>query len=62
MVLPALLDPLESRDPLEAEECPDLTDREDRREAPETEAGWEDPDRRETLEILESLATLACRV
>lgn len=62
MVLPALLDPLESRDPLEAEECPDLTDREDRREAPETEAGWEDLDRRETLGILESLATLACRV
>jgi hypothetical protein len=62
LVLPALLDPSESPDPLEAEECPDLTDRGDRREAPETEAEWEDPDRRETLEILESRATLACRV
>ena len=62
MVLPALLDLLESRDPLEAEECPDLTDREVRREAPETEAGWEDLDRRETREILESRATLACKV
>ena len=62
MVLPALLDPSESRDPLEAEECPDLMDRGDRREAPETEAGWGDPDRRETLGILESRATLACRV
>lgn len=62
MVLPALLDPLESRDPLEAEECPDLTDPEDRREAPETEAGWEDLDQRETLEILESRAILAYKV
>jgi len=57
-----LRDPSESRDLLEAEECPDLTARGDRREAPETEAGWEDPDRRETREILESRATLACKV
>lgn len=62
MVLPALLDPSESRDLPEAEECPDLTDREDRREALETEAGWEDPDQRETLEILESRAILAYKV
>ena len=62
MVLLVLLDQSESRDLLEDEECPDLMDREVRREAPETEAGWEDPDRRETQEILESLVTLACKV
>ena len=62
MVQPVLLDPSESPDLLEAEECPDLTDREVRREAPETEAGWEDLDRRETREILESRAILAYKV
>ena len=62
MVLPALQDPSESRGQLEDEECPDLMDREDRREAPETEAGWEDLDQRETLEILESRAILAYKV
>ena len=62
MVLLVLLDQSESQDPLEDEECPDLTDREVRREAPETEAGWEDLDRRETREILESRAILAYKV
>ena len=62
MVLPALQDPSESRGQQEDEECPDLMDREDRREAPETEAGWEDLDRRGTLEILESRAILAYKV
>ena len=62
MVPPVLQDPSESRGPLEDEECPDLTDREDRREALETEAGWEDLGQRETREILESPAILACKV
>ena len=62
MVLLVLLDQSESQDPLEDEECPDLMDREVRREALETEAGWEDLGRRETREILESPAILACKV
>ena len=62
MVLLVLLDQSESQDLLEDEECPDLMDREVRREALETEAVWEDPDRRETPEILESLVILACKV
>lgn len=62
MDLQDLLDPSESRDLLEAEECLDLTDRGDRREAPETEAEWEEMDPRETLEILESQAIRAFKV
>ena len=52
MVLPALLDPLESRDPLEAEECLDLMVPGDRREAPGTEGEWADLDRKGILEML----------
>ena len=62
MVLLAHQDLSESLAQLEDEECLDLTDREDRREALETEAGWGGLDRKETLEILVSLDLLACKV
>jgi len=62
LVLLAHQDLSESLAQLEDEECLDLTDREDRREALETEAGWEDLGRRETREILESPAILVCKV
>jgi len=62
LVRPGLLDPLESRDQQEEEECQDLMVPGVRKEAPVTGAGWEGQDQKEILEMLANLVHLVCRV
>ena len=53
---------MESRDQREGEECLDLMVPGVRKEAPATEAGWEDQDQKAILEMLANLVHLVCRV